>query len=76
MWRKAIAPLARRAAAPHYAQRAPARFAARAMSTNPDVDNNAFLNEFSDEEAQRILKRSEEIRAKHFAAAESFPAVR
>jgi hypothetical protein len=46
------------------------------LSTNPSAENNDFLKGFSEEQAQRALQRSAEIRAQHFAAKDSFPASR
>lgn len=48
--------------------------ARRGLSTNPAAENHAFLNGFSPEQTQRALQRGAEIRARHVAAAESFPA--
>ncbi|KAL4139540.1 hypothetical protein KRP22_003199 [Phytophthora ramorum] len=45
----------------------------RMLSTNPDVDNNAFVRSISKEQAKRALERSAAIRADHFAAKGDFP---
>ncbi|RLN92945.1 hypothetical protein BBJ28_00003340 [Nothophytophthora sp. Chile5] len=63
-----MAPLARRC------QRVQARATTlRFMSTNPDVDDNAFVHSISKEQAKKALERGAAIRADHFAAKEEFP---
>ncbi|KAG3113570.1 hypothetical protein PI124_g7574 [Phytophthora idaei] len=47
--------------------------ALRAMSTNPDVDDKAFVKSISQEQAKRALERSAAIRADHFATNGDFP---
>ncbi|KAL3661943.1 hypothetical protein V7S43_013235 [Phytophthora oleae] len=47
----------------------------RAMSTNPNVDDNAFVRSISKDQAKRALERGASIRADHFAAKGDFPAV-
>lgn len=43
--------------------------------TSHKVDNHAFVNGMSEEEAERALQRNVEIRTKHFAEPGSFPEV-
>ncbi|KAG7390258.1 hypothetical protein PHYPSEUDO_008396 [Phytophthora pseudosyringae] len=47
---------------------------ARALSTNPAVDDNAFVRSISEQQAKRALERGAAIRADHFAAKGDFPA--
>ncbi|ETK84784.1 hypothetical protein F441_10468 [Phytophthora nicotianae CJ01A1] len=46
----------------------------RALSTNPDVDDKAFLKSISQDQAKRALERSAAIRADHISAKGDFPA--
>ncbi|KAG1698632.1 hypothetical protein DVH05_014590 [Phytophthora capsici] len=48
--------------------------ALRFLSTNLNVDNNAFVNSISKDQAKRALERGAAIRADHFAAKGDFPA--
>ncbi|OWZ18048.1 hypothetical protein PHMEG_0007919 [Phytophthora megakarya] len=45
----------------------------RLLSTNPEVDNNAFVKNISSEQAKKALERSATIRADHVAAKGDFP---
>jgi len=46
----------------------------RLLSTNPDVDDNAFVQSITPAQAKKALARSAAIRADHFAAKGDFPA--
>ncbi|KAG7383564.1 hypothetical protein PHYBOEH_009868 [Phytophthora boehmeriae] len=46
----------------------------RFLSTNPEVDNNAFVHSISKEQAKTALERSAAIRADHVAMKSDFPA--
>ncbi|RQM15922.1 hypothetical protein DD237_006225 [Peronospora effusa] len=45
----------------------------RSLSTNTDVDNNAFVHSMSKKQAKKALERSAAIRADHFAVKSDFP---
>ncbi|POM66210.1 Succinate dehydrogenase subunit Emi5 [Phytophthora palmivora] len=45
----------------------------RLLSTNPEVDNNAFVKSISSEQAKKALERSASIRADHIATKGDFP---
>ncbi|KAF4319672.1 hypothetical protein BBO99_00006311 [Phytophthora kernoviae] len=50
------------------------RGSARLLSTNPNVDNNAFVHSISKEQAKTALERSAAIRTDHISIKGDFPA--
>lgn len=45
-------------------------------TTSHPIDNNAFVNGMTEEQATKALERGQEIRNQHHAAKDSFPSVR